>query len=118
MENLKKETARLIREHMLAVETLTEEQLVSAFAEAIKSGDFVRYVQKVPIANDPQQVVYLPYYQREILQKKIDNYDNALKIVADFLEVIGTKGCKRCVEILNMAKEGKDVSNESVYSYL
>lgn len=52
-----------IRKHLLAVNTLTETQLAEAFRQALKAGDFVRYVVAAP--DNPQQVLYMPYREYE-----------------------------------------------------
>lgn len=47
---------KLVREHHLAIESLTEQQLAEAIRQAISSGDFVKYLA----GDGRQQVVYIP----------------------------------------------------------
>lgn len=66
----------LVRKYQLAVETLTEEQLVEAIRQAILSGDFVRHVVS---GSSAQSVVYLPWSEVERLRAQ---YDELLHAVA------------------------------------
>lgn len=66
---------RLVRESNLAVEILTEEQLVEAIRQAIAAGDFQRNVT----SDGRQSVVYLPWREVERLQTK---YNELLYAVA------------------------------------
>lgn len=62
-------TQRLIREHRLAVESLTENQLAEAIRQALACGDFVRHVV---VGSDAQQVCYVPYAQYQEISTKYD----------------------------------------------
>ena len=54
-----------IRQHLLAVDKLTEQQFSEALRQAIASGDFVRHVTQ----DDRQAVTYIPYREVEQLRK-------------------------------------------------
>lgn len=81
--DLHAEIEKIIEQSMAAVEGLTREQLAEAFVQAIKAGDFVRYV----LVGGPhaQQVTYLPWQDAERLKRKL----------AEF-QVYGTDECKNC----------------------
>lgn len=68
---------RLVLEHNLACEQLTEKQLVEALAQALACGDFQRYVT----TNGDQTVVYLPYCEEERLRARIEELEKKLSNV-------------------------------------
>ena len=66
--------AQLVRQHAIACEELTKEQLVKAFTQALKCGDFQRYVK----TDGGQAVVYLPFSQEEQLRHRIEELEQKL----------------------------------------
>lgn len=59
-DEVKAFTEELVARRLLAVESLTREQLTDAITQAIKSGDFIRCVEQF---GDRQNVVYIPGYE-------------------------------------------------------
>lgn len=64
---LEKKINRLIQDHRIKVESLTEDQLAEAVKQAIKSGDFVRFIHRY---NGGQSVVYEPFYEKGQLERE------------------------------------------------
>lgn len=60
---------KLVKEKQIACEELTQTQLIEAFKQALKAGDFVRYVRTDTGA---QQIIYAPYNECDRLMRKID----------------------------------------------
>ena len=60
--------AKLVHEHALALESLTEQQFVCAIKQALDCGDFSRCVQ---ISTGAQAVVYIPYAREQELKYRI-----------------------------------------------
>lgn len=58
----------LVRKHVLAVENLTEMQLVEAIRQAIACGDFQRHVCP---SNSSQVVIYIPHAREMYLLNKV-----------------------------------------------
>lgn len=75
-EELSKATEELIREHNIACEELTKEQLASAFKQAVVCGDFVRMVQS---GSRAQAVVYMPFAREQELLNEIEELKEKLK---------------------------------------
>ena len=69
MINLEDKVSELVKKHLLAVEQLTEEQLLVVIKQAILAGDFVRYTLQ---DNSAQQIVYLPFHDKQRLQYKVE----------------------------------------------
>lgn len=65
-----KAIARIVRENNLRIEQLTEAQCTQAIIQAFQSGDFQRLVRHGDFA---QQVVYLPFAEREALKAEIQS---------------------------------------------
>ena len=59
--NFDDEIRKLIEANAIAEDQLTKEQLVSAFKQALESGDFLRLCS----IRGTQQVIYLPYRAQE-----------------------------------------------------
>jgi RecJ-like exonuclease len=76
---------RLVEEKHLAVENLTREQLASAIEQAIKAGDFRRFVLA---HGDGQQVVYIPFQMVEELQRQTSLEREYRQLLADELEEV------------------------------
>lgn len=68
---------KLVRKHNLAVEALTEKQLIEAIRQAIASGDFQRLV--VTTGGGAQQVVYIPFAEQARLQARIRELEEQCK---------------------------------------
>lgn len=60
--------AKVIREHCLGVERLTEAQFVDALKQALASGDFMRHIQ---VGSSAQAVTYVPFREVEALRSRI-----------------------------------------------
>ena len=67
---------RLVKEHQLAQEQLTEKQLVEVIRQAIAAGDFIRFVNQ---DKDSQAIVYLPFAEKERLEARIKDLEEGLK---------------------------------------
>lgn len=66
---------KAVREHNIAIESLTERQTCEAFKQAIVCGDFQRLV----IHNSgAQQVIYLPFAREQELMRRIRELEDAL----------------------------------------
>ena len=62
---------QLVRQHNLAVETLTEQQLAEVIRQAIASGDIMRNVvvdRSDPMMDGEQSVTYIPFREVERLR--------------------------------------------------
>jgi hypothetical protein len=81
LNKFSEELDQLIKQHALAVEKLTQQQLAEAIKQAIVCGDFQRFVH-----HDAQQVVYIPFAREAELVAQIDNLkrENA-KLLRDSL---------------------------------
>ena len=75
-ERINKAVSDLIREHALAVEQLTENQLAEAIRQALASGDFVRLVRE----DSAQGVVYIPFAEAERLKSEINELQTQLDL--------------------------------------
>lgn len=75
--NLTELTEKLVREHHLAVEKLTEKQLVAAIEQAILSGDLMRHIAHVPNGT-AQQVTYVPFRMVEEFRAERDKLRAAI----------------------------------------
>jgi hypothetical protein len=62
---------------------LTREQFREAIAQAIKCGDFMRYVQ---VGHGAQAVVYLPYQREQELESRIKELDTKLRAAMGILD--------------------------------
>lgn len=62
--------ANIVRENNLRIEQLTEAQCTQAIIQAFQSGDFKRLVRA---SDNAQQVVYLPFAEREALKAEIQS---------------------------------------------
>ena len=69
----------LCRQHELAVESLTRNQLADAIRQALASGDFCRHVS---IDHNRQTVTYIPYAAYSQLRVR---YDELLAAVANVI---------------------------------
>ena len=74
---------RLIADHALATEKLTEQQLAEALRQALDSGDFVRNVR---VDSNAQTVHYIPYRERERLKEENQNLRAALEQIIRFAD--------------------------------
>ena len=63
----------------LAIEGLTKDQLVSVLVQAVKSGDFVRYLGP----GTRQCVVYMPWQEAEFWRTKYYTLFNAINDLAN-----------------------------------
>jgi predicted nucleic acid-binding Zn ribbon protein len=75
---------RMVEERNLAVENLTREQLANAIEQAIKAGDFRRFVAP----NGGQQVVYLPFQMVDELQRQTNLEREYRQLLADELDEV------------------------------
>lgn len=77
---------RLIEQHQMKVEALTEEQLAKAFLQAIECGDIQRLVRKVEnpegmdgsITPEEQMVIYEPFARVVGMDARIKQLEAAL----------------------------------------
>lgn len=74
-EQFRVATEKLVREHQIAIEGLTEQQLVSALKQAIQCGDFQRLVVGT---SDAQQVIYVPYVREQELEARVKALEECL----------------------------------------
>lgn len=68
---------KLIREHALAVEALTEKQLVELLKQIIESGDIMRYVTG---EGNKQALAYVPFAEADRLRNKVAELEQALAV--------------------------------------
>jgi len=66
-QQIDKSILRMIRNHGIAVEQLTERQMADAIKQAIKAGDFIRHVR---VDNQAQSVTYIPGIGMDELRSK------------------------------------------------
>lgn len=66
---------KLIREHNIAVEALTESQLSEAFMQAVACGDFTRLVT----TDERQSVIYVPFANEQQHLSEINRLRELLK---------------------------------------
>lgn len=78
MSTLLDKIADVVREHALAIESLTEQQVAEALRQAILAGDFQRNLQ-IEGSTSRQSVLYIPY--REVTQLRA-KYDELIYAVA------------------------------------
>lgn len=78
--------AEIVKRQALAVEDLTERQLVEAIRQAIACGDFQRYVKA---DGGGQQVVYIPFAQESLLQAQIKELVEQLRLAKSLCTVCG-----------------------------
>ena len=78
----------LIREHQLACEALTANQLATVIGQALASGDIIKHVR---VTDHAQAVLYIPYAEREHLDSRVRQLEaenNALKVaLADIADM-------------------------------
>lgn len=75
-----KHVADLVRKHALAIENLTEQQLVTVLRQLIASGDIQRHVSsQSSITKHDQQVMYVPYAREQQLETEIARLKEALQ---------------------------------------
>ena len=67
---------RVMREHQIAFDSLTEAQFAEAIRQALSCGDFIRHVVA---GTDAQQVIYLPYAREQELESRITRLEAALQ---------------------------------------
>ena len=67
----KSQVKELVEAHNLAVENLTQEQVVEIIIQMIKSGDFMRHVYQYDAHRLVQGVSYIPFREVEELKAKI-----------------------------------------------
>lgn len=91
-QKLKAAVEEVVKQHNIAIENLTREQVVSAFMQAVRCGDFQRQVQihsgYPPIYG--QEVVYTPAREAMDLKFKLDNTRRQLQTIQDSLQEILT----------------------------
>ena len=68
----------LVKEYGIACEKLTKNQLASAICQALKCGDFVRYVTVDGLS---QKVVYQPWSECERLRARINELEHQLMVI-------------------------------------
>lgn len=80
---------KLIQEHNLRVEKLTQEQLVDLISQMIASGDIVRYVQETgPGQMDyAQKMVYQPFHEVERLTAEVRELKGKLQSIAALINL-------------------------------
>lgn len=83
-EAIRKHTDAIIAQHMLEVEGLTKEQLSEAFVQALKAGDFVRYVHARP-GGHAQAVTYIPYERAGMQESRIRELEEKVEKLRDKL---------------------------------
>lgn len=70
----------LVREHMLAVNKLTGDQLAEAIRQACACGDFQRYVVVNKDGASAQQVIYVPFAEKQRLEARIRDLEEQLGV--------------------------------------
>lgn len=91
-KKLEESCARVVKEHQIAIEHLTEKQIAEAFKQAVLSGDFQVHIVhhapvEIPVWNGTldipspkksfeichaQSVTYLPYREVETLRSEVE----------------------------------------------
>jgi hypothetical protein len=99
-EFIQKHIEECVKRHNLAVEELTEKQVVSAFRQAIECGDFIRYVQ----ADGGQSVVYIPFEREQQLQAQVKGLEERTAEIQKTIQAEYDahlahyrKGCRGCI---------------------
>lgn len=59
---------RIVKEHSLAIEALTEKQIVELLKQVFASGDIIR---QTVVYTEAQSVVYIPFAEKELLSRKL-----------------------------------------------
>lgn len=77
-ELLRLQLLEIIRSQQLAIANFTQQQFVEALTQAVKSGDFVRYVMMDLSSSHRQAVAYIPFYDKQRLQSKVDSLTRRL----------------------------------------
>lgn len=83
--DIEKHLAELIRQHNIAVDNLTQKQVVDAFKQAILAGDFQKHVSVL----NQQQVVYLPFAREQELFHKVQALQEEVKELRSKIEAVG-----------------------------
>ncbi len=85
MEAIHKHTNELVAKYMLELDGLTQQQLADAIAQAIKSGDFIRYVHVRGGLNHAQAVTYIPYERAGRQERRILDLEEKITKLSDKL---------------------------------
>lgn len=72
--------ANVVRQYAIAVEGLTEAQVVKVFKDAISCGDIRRLVR---VDNQAQTLVYIPFEREQELELKIEEMKKVLRWMED-----------------------------------
>lgn len=79
-QEAEKAVAEAVRKHTIAINQLTEEQVVKVFKEAIASGDIWR---NLCVTNGGQSVSYAPYMEKERLEARIKSLEDEIKALVN-----------------------------------
>lgn len=77
----------LVREHALAVNKLTGDQLAEAIRQACACGDFQRYLAVNKDGDSAQRVVYLPFAEKQRLEARIRELEAEIEILRDYDDI-------------------------------
>lgn len=84
-KKLEENLAELVRRHNIAVENLTQKQVVEAIKQAIEAGDFQKHVNVL----HEQQVVYVPFAREQELHNKVEVLQAEVKELQRKIEAVG-----------------------------
>lgn len=72
--NVNAEIERIVKEHTLTVNALTEKQLVELLKQLFASGDIIRQTMPVgPRHSEAQSVIYIPFAREQELSGKLED---------------------------------------------
>lgn len=75
-ERLDEATRKLVREHNIACEQLTERQIANALRQAIECGDFQKFVHKDGAS---QHVAYIPFQREQELRGRVRELEDRIE---------------------------------------
>lgn len=85
------EIFKLIREHNILDEKLTENQMAEALKQALACGDFVRNIHLSRSGSYQSNVTYIPYREVERLKSQIKRLNDALSKIKDIIKNLEQK---------------------------
>lgn len=84
-ETFERALIRVVQENAIAIEGLTEKQVVQVLKQAIAAGDIQRLMT---ISGDQQSVLYLPFAEIEKVRNERLRLKEALQIISSALDGI------------------------------
>lgn len=90
MDKLNDYITELVKKHSLAIEEFTQEQFAEVIRQMVLAGDFIRFVHNTNNNNfDIRQAIqYIPFYDKQRLQNKVDDLEEKVKKLTETLETI------------------------------